>query len=154
MSVADLRRLVQRATPRVEDVRSPDRTDFIRREHGHLPLRQVVDALDALQFSFASFQQCFQELQEELEQAQAEPLKTSGYSEPLVLSKEEQLKRTVEACASKPAEMSSDTAVHQLYRLLCGLRVLDIEPPSTTVSDKAVESKGEDFRGVPGGVPW
>ena len=57
-------RLVHRATPRIEDVRAPDRTattskssdadleatepesfkDFIRREHGHLPLREVVDA--------------------------------------------------------------------------------------------------------------
>jgi len=44
MSVADLRRLIQRATPRVEDVRSPDRTDIIRRNHGHLALLEIVDA--------------------------------------------------------------------------------------------------------------
>ena len=83
MSVADLRRLVQRATPRVEDVRSPDRTDFVRREHGHLPLREVVDALDALQFSSASFLACFRELQAEpSEGAEAD----TENAEPLVLS--------------------------------------------------------------------
>jgi len=58
MSAADLRRLLQRATPRVEDVRCPDRTDFIRREHGHLTLREVVDALDALEFSCSGFLGC------------------------------------------------------------------------------------------------
>lgn len=62
MSGADLRRLIQRATPRVEDVRSPDRTDFIRREHSHLPFREVVDALDALEFSAASFVRQMQEV--------------------------------------------------------------------------------------------
>lgn len=55
MSVSDLQRLVARATPRIEDVRSPDRSDFIRREHNHLTLREVVDALDALEFSGDAF---------------------------------------------------------------------------------------------------
>lgn len=55
MSAADLLRLVQRATPRTEDVRSPDRTDFVRREHGHLTLREVADALDALGFAADCF---------------------------------------------------------------------------------------------------
>mmetsp|Transcript_39172 Transcript_39172/g.92184 ORF Transcript_39172/g.92184 Transcript_39172/m.92184 type:complete len:448 (-) Transcript_39172:44-1387(-) len=55
MSLPDLQRLIGRATPRWEDVRSPDRTDFIRREHSHLPFREVVDALDALQFSVDTF---------------------------------------------------------------------------------------------------
>lgn len=55
MALADLRRLVHRATPRVEDVRSPDRTDFVRRHHGHLTLQEALDALDALEFSAGSF---------------------------------------------------------------------------------------------------
>ena len=117
MSVADLRRLVQRATPRVEDVRSPDRTDFIRREHGHLSLREIVEALDALQFSFASFLRCFAEL--------GEPTQSEGLEEALVLSKEERLKRY---CAAQPTvEMSNDTAVHQLHRLLKHVKTLDSE---------------------------
>eukprot|EP00931_Biecheleriopsis_adriatica_P116498 TRINITY_DN92136_c0_g1_i1.p1 TRINITY_DN92136_c0_g1~~TRINITY_DN92136_c0_g1_i1.p1 ORF type:complete len:472 (+),score=104.79 TRINITY_DN92136_c0_g1_i1:68-1417(+) len=94
MSVADLRRLVQRATPRVEDVRSPDRTDIIRRQHEHLPLREIVDALDALEFSPGSFLRLFREFQKE----------------PVVSTPEE--------------PMSDDTAVHQLFRLLEGLQVL------------------------------
>ena len=136
MSVADLRRLIQRATPRTEDVRSPDRTDFVRREHGHLPLREVVDALDALQFSHVSFLQCFEDLQEQQE-AQTEDVKDS---EPLILTKEERLKRY---CAAKPAvETSSDTAVHQLFRLLTHITILAPAFP-TTVSptmDMADES--------------
>jgi len=120
MSVADLRRLVQRATPRVEDVRSPDRTDFIRREHGHLSLREIVEALDALQFSFASFLRCFAELREPSTQ-ESEGLE----AEALVLSKEERLKRY---CAAQPAvEMSNDTAVHQLHRLLKHVKTLESE---------------------------
>lgn len=62
MSAADLQRLVQRATPRVEDHRSPDRQDFIRREHGHLTLREAVDALDALEFSACAFVEIGREL--------------------------------------------------------------------------------------------
>lgn len=55
MSLADLQRFISRATPRVEDVRSPDRTDIIRREHKDLSLRETIDALDALEFSVNSF---------------------------------------------------------------------------------------------------
>lgn len=62
MSTADLRRLIQQATPRVEDVRSPDRTDIIRREHKHLSLRQAVDALDALEFTADSFTDRMQDI--------------------------------------------------------------------------------------------
>lgn len=108
MSVADLKRLVQRATPRVEDVRSPDRTDIIRREHGHLPFREVVDALDALEFSAASFARNFQDfLLTEQEKKEEEP------------------------------ELSSDTAVHSLFRLLSGLRVLCPAAPSQAAASEA-----------------
>ena len=135
MSVADLRRLVQRATPRVEDVRSPDRTDFIRREHGHLPLREVIDALDALQFSSASFLRCFGELGE-FQEEPSDGIKAD--EEALVLSKEERLKRY---CAAKPAEeMSNDTAVHQLHRLLSQVKILDLEgPPAPSLPSSAPE---------------
>lgn len=144
MSVVDLRRLVQRATPRVEDVRSPDRTDFIRREHGHLPLREVVDALDALQFSSASFLACFRELQDEpSEGAQAD----AENAEPLVLSKEERLKRY---CAAKPAaEMSNDTAVHQLYRLLSQAKILDLEQEATSSTHSTPSSSTPEWTTVP-----
>ena len=99
----------------MEDVRSPDRTDFVRRDHGHLPLRELVDAIDALQFSSASFLRCFQELTDE-------SAVEASDAEALVFSKEEQLKRY---CAAKPvAAMSDDTAVHQLYRLLSGMQIL------------------------------
>mmetsp|Transcript_35294 Transcript_35294/g.77102 ORF Transcript_35294/g.77102 Transcript_35294/m.77102 type:complete len:447 (-) Transcript_35294:27-1367(-) len=64
MSVSDLRRLIQRATPRVEDVRSPDRTDIIRKTHGHLLLREVVDALDALDFAADAFLEQMKELKD------------------------------------------------------------------------------------------
>jgi len=61
-STADLERLIQRATPRVEDVRTVDRTDFIRRDHGHLTFREIVDALDALEFSVDTFAESMREL--------------------------------------------------------------------------------------------
>eukprot|EP00930_Biecheleria_cincta_P043156 TRINITY_DN29670_c0_g1_i1.p1 TRINITY_DN29670_c0_g1~~TRINITY_DN29670_c0_g1_i1.p1 ORF type:complete len:452 (-),score=123.17 TRINITY_DN29670_c0_g1_i1:73-1428(-) len=115
MSVADLKRLVQRATPRVEDVRSPDRTDIIRREHGHLPFREVVDALDALEFSATSFARTFRQL------LAAEEEKTS--------SEEEQL--------------CSDTAVHSLFNLLDGLRVLCPAHPAAATA-AAAESEGDE----------
>lgn len=143
MSVADLRRLVQRATPRVEDVRSPDRTDFIRREHGHLPLREVVDALDALQFSSASFLGCFGELQDESSGAEGD----AENAEPLVLSKEERLKRY---CAAKPAaEMSNDTAVHQLYRLLSQVKILDLEQEAASSTHSTPSSSTPEWTTVP-----
>lgn len=142
MSVADLPRLVQRATPRVEDVRSPDRTDFIRREHGHLPLREVVDALDALQFSSASFLACFRELQEP-----EGPEADADNAEPLVLSKEERLKRY---CAAKPAaEMSNDTAVHQLYRLLSQVKILDLEQEAASSTHSTPSSSIPEWTTVP-----
>ncbi|CAE6923831.1 HOP2 [Symbiodinium natans] len=117
MSAADLHRLVHRATPRVEDVRAPDRTDFIRREHGHLPLREVVDALDALEFSSASFLRQFSEVKIE------KPAKPEfNEAEACVLSEKGRLERY----ATTPAapEKSDDTCVHQLHRLLEDLRVL------------------------------
>ncbi|CAJ1454313.1 unnamed protein product [Effrenium voratum] len=124
MSLPDLRRLVQRASPRVEDVRSPDRTDIIRREHGHLPLREAVDALDALQFSTASFLRRFQELQQEpQEEGAAEEANA-------VASKTEQLKQYCAAQEAKPlVEMSEDTVVHQLQRLMSGLKLLGVQAP-------------------------
>lgn len=64
MSAVDLHRLIQRATPRVEDVRSPDRQDFVRREHGHLTLREVVDAIDALEFTVDAFTMQMRDLPE------------------------------------------------------------------------------------------
>lgn len=64
MARADLERLIQRATPRVEDHRSVDRTDFIRREFGHMTLREVVDSVDALEFSIDSFLEKMKEIAE------------------------------------------------------------------------------------------
>jgi len=57
MSVSDLHRLIHQATPRIEDVRAPDRRDIIRREHGHMTLREVIDAADALEFSAQAFRE-------------------------------------------------------------------------------------------------
>jgi tetratricopeptide (TPR) repeat protein len=61
-TTADLEKFIKQATPRVEDVRSVDRTDFIRREHGHLNFREVVNSLDALEFSVDSFRRCMTEI--------------------------------------------------------------------------------------------
>ena len=144
MSVADLRRLVQRATPRVEDVRSPDRTDFVRRDHGHLPLRELVDAIDALQFSSTSFLRCFEELKE-LDAA----VEASGTdADALVLTSEERLKRY---CAAQPvAAMSKDTAVHQLYRLLSGMQILcpkvATETSEPTLAREWTEEPGPNWK--------
>eukprot|EP00445_Apocalathium_hangoei_P021766 CAMPEP_0203912086 /NCGR_PEP_ID=MMETSP0359-20131031/53179_1 /ASSEMBLY_ACC=CAM_ASM_000338 /TAXON_ID=268821 /ORGANISM="Scrippsiella Hangoei, Strain SHTV-5" /LENGTH=451 /DNA_ID=CAMNT_0050837945 /DNA_START=106 /DNA_END=1461 /DNA_ORIENTATION=- len=55
MSLADLQRLVKRAVPRHEDNRTPDRLDIVRKEFGHLKLREIVDAVDALEFSADAF---------------------------------------------------------------------------------------------------
>ncbi|CAE7558864.1 HOP3 [Symbiodinium sp. CCMP2592] len=124
MSVADLQRLVHRATPRIEDVRAPDRMDFIRREHGHLPLREVVDALDALEFSATSFLRQFKEVS-----VAQEPQKSEfNDEEACVLSEKGRLERY----AAKPAapEKSDDTCVHQLHRLLAGTRVFCPQLPS------------------------
>lgn len=71
MSAVDLQRLIQRATPRVEDVRSPDRQDFVRREHGHLTLREVVDAIDALEFTVDAFSMRMRDLPEVSSEATA-----------------------------------------------------------------------------------
>lgn len=61
---ADLERVIQQATPRIEDVRSVDREDFIRREHGHLNLRQVANSLDALEFTVDSFPYFMKEIRD------------------------------------------------------------------------------------------
>eukprot|EP00933_Yihiella_yeosuensis_P036675 TRINITY_DN3043_c0_g4_i1.p1 TRINITY_DN3043_c0_g4~~TRINITY_DN3043_c0_g4_i1.p1 ORF type:complete len:468 (-),score=100.53 TRINITY_DN3043_c0_g4_i1:174-1577(-) len=118
MSVADLRRLVGQATPRIEDVRAPDRCDFIRREHGHLPFREVIDALDALEFSPGTFLLRFPEALKE-----AEAPKEDG------------------AEAAEP--LSKDTSVHALYRMLGGIRILcPANPaPSTECCEKEVEQE-------------
>lgn len=55
MSVGDLKNVIARATPRVEDNRAPDRCDFIRKEYGHSNFREVVNSLSALGFSSRSF---------------------------------------------------------------------------------------------------
>lgn len=107
-----MKRLVQRATPRVEDVRSPDRCDIIRRDHGHLPFREVVDALDALEFSAASFARSFREL----------------------LAAEEEKKHSEEEA------LCSDTAVHSLFALLEGLKVLCPAQPAAAAA-AATESE-------------
>ncbi|CAE8598697.1 unnamed protein product, partial [Polarella glacialis] len=112
MSLNDLRRLIQRASPRIEDVRSPDRTDIIRREHGHLPFREIVDALDALEFSAGSFMRCFRDL---------------STQEP---EKDEHTGKILE-----------DTAVHNLFNMLDGLRVLSPSIPIPTVVDPETEQE-------------
>eukprot|EP00913_Durusdinium_trenchii_P015061 g14125.t1 len=111
-------------------------SDFVRREHGHLPLREVVDALDALQFSYVSFLRCFEELDAE-PQNQVDVKDT----EAMVLTKEERLKRY---CAVKPPiETSSDTAVHQLYRLLSNLQILCPAVPECVTSPSPVDIVNE-----------
>lgn len=75
---ADLKRLISRATPRSEDVRSVDRCDIIRRDHGHMSLREVTNSVDALEFSVDSFARCMQEIRDAAAEDGAEVATTSG----------------------------------------------------------------------------
>lgn len=93
-STADLERLIKQATPRVEDHRSVDRCDIIRREHGHLNFREVCNSVDALEFSSSSFIRCMKEL----------------------------VKR--DATDKEDAGMAAATAVHGLLRAIDGLCLL------------------------------
>mmetsp|Transcript_33777 Transcript_33777/g.61237 ORF Transcript_33777/g.61237 Transcript_33777/m.61237 type:complete len:461 (+) Transcript_33777:43-1425(+) len=113
MSVADLKRLVHRATPRTEDVRAPDRNDIIRREHGHLAFREVAASLDALEFSVGSFMRQFREFQK-LDLKDKPPPAPKGVTEGYI------------------PEMSDDTAVHALFRLMDSLQVLRPAIPAST----------------------
>lgn len=61
MSVGDLKNIIARATPRVEDNRAPDRCDFIRKEFGHSNFREVINALSGLGFSRLSFMNAMKE---------------------------------------------------------------------------------------------
>jgi len=76
-TIEDLKRLIQRATPRVEDVRSVDRCDMVRRDHGHLNFRDIVNSADALEFSIDSFIRCMQELDKTSEAKEGEPSATA-----------------------------------------------------------------------------
>lgn len=123
MSAADLRRLIERATPRSEDVRSPDRTDIIRREHGHLTLREVLDALDALRFTA----QGFVEVARDLIGGECDSAAAGEAGARLGTS-------TAEFCDGWTGDGDGErrpasggglrTAVHGLYRALSGTRVL------------------------------
>lgn len=113
-SAADLERLIHRATPRVEDVRSVDRTDIIRRDHGHLNLREVANSVDALEFSGDSFRRYMKELNEKHKATDQE----AGDSTTTVA-----------------------TAVHGLYRAVEGLRLLTL--PATNIAAVDVDTAGE-----------
>eukprot|EP00928_Gymnodinium_smaydae_P086743 TRINITY_DN71180_c0_g1_i1.p1 TRINITY_DN71180_c0_g1~~TRINITY_DN71180_c0_g1_i1.p1 ORF type:complete len:469 (-),score=110.01 TRINITY_DN71180_c0_g1_i1:78-1484(-) len=118
MSLGDLRRLIYRASPRTEDVRSPDRTDIIKRERGHMTLREAVDALDGLGFSAESFMR-------RMRQALASP-DDAAVKETVATAKGVQ-----QVCGGKSAD---ETAIHGLFRVLESLEVLS---PSLT-SDASV----------------
>eukprot|EP00927_Polykrikos_kofoidii_P007406 TRINITY_DN13033_c0_g1_i1.p1 TRINITY_DN13033_c0_g1~~TRINITY_DN13033_c0_g1_i1.p1 ORF type:complete len:503 (+),score=92.76 TRINITY_DN13033_c0_g1_i1:74-1510(+) len=142
MSQADLRRLIHRATPRIEDHRCIDRTDFIRREHGHLTFREVVDAVDALEFTAVSFVEGMCELQAEVPRDQPQ------------VQEQQQIE------GATTAEVAGETAVHGLFRVLDGLQVLQpsLRVFSTEVvsTEEAAAAAGDeddgdnDVRGAPG----
>lgn len=122
MSTADLQRLIQRATPRVEDVRSPDRTDFVRKEHGHLTLREIVDALDALEFTEDSFLRRMRDVAADL-----------------------QPEASVE-----PGAQTTLTAVHGLFEVVGGLRMLSpawpaAQDPSASADEVASAMEDQDM---------
>lgn len=112
-STADLERLIKQATPRVEDHRSVDRTDIIRREHGHLNFREVCNSVDALEFSSSSFTRCMKEL----------------------------VKR--DATDKEDATLASSTAVHGLLRAIDGLCLLTPPVVSAAGTGKDAKSEVE-----------
>lgn len=143
-TTADLDRLIQRATPRVEDVRTVDRCDIIRRDHDHFTLNQVVDSADALEFSVDSFIRCMKELAmkaPETESAEASS-NTSvardvhGCARPvdgfIGRLKESEMKAPETESAEASSNTSMATAVHGLLRSLEGMRLM------TTVATTAV----------------
>jgi tetratricopeptide (TPR) repeat protein len=71
-TIADLKKLIYQATPRVEDVRSVDRCDIIRRDRGHMNLREVLNSVNALEFSVDSFARCMKEVRKEAAAATTE----------------------------------------------------------------------------------
>lgn len=167
MSVSDLQRLIQRATPRIEDVRSPDRTDIIRRNHGHLTLREVVDAVDALEFSATSFTDLMQELLQsagaETEPSAAAEVVPANDSRKEALGCESSAEKMEEAEKARgaaafaekiakiektPARSDADevvTAVHGVFRAVDGLQFLSpvLSEPSASTQELAAAGSEE-----------
>jgi len=151
-TLADLKKLIGQATPRIEDVRSIDRTDIIRRDHGHLNLREVSNSADALEFSVDSFIRCMREVSNSTtdDAKLATPEVTRATDPDLKLPKghgpqkasEEFKERLVEECAkaSVHEEYVGTTAVHGLLRAVEGLCLLTSAEVNTESAAAAVES--------------
>lgn len=125
MALADLRRLVERATPRVEDVRSPDRTDFVRREHGHLTLREVVEAVDALEFAADTLVARGRELVAAPQAAETTPAEGGSGD--------------AQAARGKEGEFAATTAVHWLVRAVEDIQLLHDSPPPEAAAEPSSE---------------
>lgn len=140
MSIQDLTKLIKRATPHIEDCRTPDRQDIVRKTHGHLTLSEVVATLDALEFDAESFRWT---MQEALRSGQAAAAQAEHDSINLIGGGG----HGHECCGGHehghgdghghaeeahghghgaPAEI--DTAVHAMYRMAEGIRLFGVPP--------------------------
>mmetsp|Transcript_96759 Transcript_96759/g.273390 ORF Transcript_96759/g.273390 Transcript_96759/m.273390 type:complete len:485 (+) Transcript_96759:16-1470(+) len=121
MSSADLRRVIERSKPRVEDVRSPDRTDFIRREHGHLSFRAALDAITALDFAADNF---LVRMREAIAETTTKPAGDG------------------EDATAPGAAPDATTSVHELFNVLDNLRVFCPSLP-VPIAPEAAEAATE-----------
>eukprot|EP00929_Paragymnodinium_shiwhaense_P118171 TRINITY_DN8998_c0_g1_i1.p1 TRINITY_DN8998_c0_g1~~TRINITY_DN8998_c0_g1_i1.p1 ORF type:complete len:511 (-),score=138.38 TRINITY_DN8998_c0_g1_i1:265-1797(-) len=175
MSAADLRRLLGRATPGFADVRSPDRADFVRRERGHLSLREALDAIDALEFSFDAFRRRMvevgaaaasvsdgkgvQKVDPKTWAATAEGDAevgqwTGGYNTaaPVVAGPFWPGARKGEAVEAAEVDVTKETALHALYRAAESLRICPAISSSTgACTVEATEDEAVDLASAQAG---